>query len=153
MRRTCEYRLYEHPLLPPRLVKRGYCWPALILGPPWLLFRRLWIPTAVLLATAAIAYHLNHHNLTEEMVLNACAYMENHGVWVSIAGSGLTDMDCVTRTEHIDWAILILAQAVPPWVVNSLWERDLVNRGYTLSRSLHARSHDEACAILSRMDG
>ena len=150
MTRACEYRLYEHPVLPSRLVKIGFCWPALIVGPAWLIFRRLWIPIATLLVLAGIAYHLNHHNVSDGMVLNACFYMEDQKQWVSLAGSGITDMDCVTRTENIDFAILVLAQILTAWFANTLWARDLINRGYTLSKSVLARSPDDAQAILLR---
>ncbi|MBK9027251.1 MAG: DUF2628 domain-containing protein [Propionivibrio sp.] len=146
---THEYRLYEHPLLPWRIVKRGFCWPALIVGPAWLLIKRLWLPTVVLIISVAAAYYLNHNNLTEEMVLNVCGVLSN-GQWYAIYNSGITDLDCELRTRNIDVLILILAQVATAYFVNSLWERDLVTRGYTLTKSLRARSLDEARAILAR---
>lgn len=148
-----EYRLYEHPVSPSRLIKRGFCWPALIVGPAWLLLKRLWVPTLVLLAVVAVAYHLNHHNLSDSEILLNCAYMEDYGEWVAHVKSGLTDAECVTRTHNIDLAILILAQLACAIFVNSLWERDLINRGYTLTKSLHARSIDDARAMLAREAG
>jgi hypothetical protein len=108
---------------------------------------------AALLSIAGIAYYLNHHNLSGMWVLNVCFYMEDYGQWISLAGSGITDMDCLTRTENIDWAILVLAQISAAWFANSLWERDLIKRGYTLSRSVLARSLDDARAMLSRPEG
>ena len=150
MTTVSEYRLYEHPVLPPRLVKNGFCWPALVVGPAWLLFKRLWIPTLGLMAIAAVAYYLNHHNLSDGAVLLACYYMEDYGLWIAIGGSGLSDLDCETRTRNIDLAILILAQLATAGFVNRLWERDLITRGYTLKKSIQARSIDDAYAILAR---
>ncbi len=150
MKNVSEYCLYDHPILPPRLVKSGFCWPALIVGPAWLLFRRLWVPTLGLLALGAAAYYLNHHNLSDTYVLNACFYMEDYREWVAIAGSGISERDCVIRTRSIDFVIMALAQIVTASYVNRLWAMDLVNRGYVLTKSVQARSIDDARAILAR---
>lgn len=149
MTSTHEFCLYEHPLLASRIVKRGFCWPALIVGPAWLLLKRLWVPTVVLIVCVAAAYYLNHNNLSEEMVLNVC-FVASNGQWYSSYSSGITDLDCALRTRNIDVLILVLAQAATAQFANSLWERDLVNRGYTLTKSLRARSIDEVRAILAR---
>lgn len=146
MTTVSEYHVYEHPLLPPKLVKNGFCWTTLVVGPAWLLFRRLWVPTLWYLAIVALAYYLNHHNL----VPFNCFYLKDSGVWVATPGSGLEDWDCVTRTQIIDLAILALAQLVTAIHVNELWARDLVNRGYIHTKTVHARSNDEALAKLAR---
>lgn len=129
MTTTHEYCLYEHPLLPSRIVKRGFCWPALIVGPAWLLLKRLWVPTVVLAVSVAAAYYLNHNNISEKLILHVCSVLPN-GQWHAISSSGITDLDCELRTRNIDVLILILAQAATAYFVNSLWERDLVTRGY-----------------------
>lgn len=147
MTTVSEYRLYVHPALPPRIVKRGICWPALIVGPVWLLLKKLWVPSIILLIGIAIAYYLNHHNLSDEPLYVLYDCIIEYGKWYSRTGD---DYQCERRTEIIDFLILLVAQIATAVISNPLWELDLIRRGYTLTKSLRARSMDDVRAILAR---
>jgi hypothetical protein len=53
------------------LVKEGFSWPALFLGPIWSLYRRLWLATAVWLAVLAILSALSQVGPTAATVASA----------------------------------------------------------------------------------
>ena len=42
------YRIYSHPNRPvPMVVKVGFSWPAIIFGPLWFLFNKMWLTAAI----------------------------------------------------------------------------------------------------------
>ena len=132
---TTEYRVYDHPLLPRRIVKRGFCWPALIIGPAYLLYRRLWVASTLWLVAMLIArYFIAQIFVNCDIGGQNCYYapedQSSMDGWV-----GFVMFSC----------LLIIGLDT-----NRLWEADLLNRGYTVTTILRARSMDDALAILER---
>lgn len=135
---TNEYRVYEHPLLPKRIVKIGVCWPALIIGPAYLIYRRLWGPIIVwVLAIVLVRYLSGLMIQTEtcEMLDNNCSQITN---------------EMMSRIEQIVEGALFTSLLLLWLFTNSIWEKDLNKRGYTMTKSLRARSMDDALAIIER---
>lgn len=135
--KTTEYTIYEHPLLPPRIVKQGFCWPALIVGPVYLLYRRLWVLTIVWAVVSLIARYLTLHAYQDCVV---SYYSEE----CSINSGDQTEFEFVIN------GISIAIQIGLGFITNEIWEKDLIRRGYLKQRSLQARSMDDALAIIER---
>lgn len=130
-----EFRIYEHPLLPKRLVKRGFCWPALIVGPAYLIYRRLWIQLVVWIAAIFL---IRYFTIQSFQVCD---------VWGRNCSIGEADIDTV---KIISDGAFFVGMFVIGDFTNSFWEEDLIKRGYILTKSIHARSLDEARAIIAR---
>ena len=120
-----EYRVYEHPLLPKRIVKIGICWPALIVGPAYLIYRRLWVPVVVWIVAIGIARYIVNDNYQP-------IFLEEK-----------------ETVEQIMDGIMFFCSVVLLFITNSLWEKDLIKRGYTITKSRRARSMDDFLAILA----
>lgn len=123
-----EYRVYEHPILPKRIVKLGFCWPALIVGPAYLIYRRLWMPLVVWVVVIVLIRYFAISEYPTYM------YPGN-------------DADTV---EQISTGSMLLGLLLLWGNTNYLWEADLKNRGYVMTKSLRARSIDDALAIIER---
>jgi Protein of unknown function (DUF2628) len=119
-----EYRVYEHPLLPKRIVKCGFSWPALLVGPAYLIYRRLWIPVVVWIVAMALVRYFAISNYQ---------YVDDGATVAQISeGAMLGDLvllGCIT---------------------NPIWEINLKNWGYVVTKSRRARSMDDVLAILER---
>lgn len=119
-----EYRVYEHPLLPKRIVKCGFSWPALLVGPAYLIYRRLWIPVVVWIVAMALVRYFAISNYQ---------YVDDGETVAQISEGamlgGLVLLGCIT---------------------NPIWENNLKNRGYVMTKSRRARSMDDVLAILER---
>ena len=124
-----EYRVYEHPLLPKRIVKQGLCWPALILGPAYLIYRRLWVPLVLwIVAIGFVRYFaISQYPLYDNIYSD----------------------DAIT-VERICNGALIAGLLILWGITNNLWQDDLETRGYAKVKTLRARSMDEALAIIER---
>lgn len=143
-----EFRIYEHPLLPQRIVKKGFSWPALLIGPPWLLFKKLWTPAAIALAVMTLFYFVNRSTTDPFLASTLCSrptlrYFEGSLV------SEYTDL-CESLRDWYEFLILLVANLLIAADGNSWWAADLSNRGYVVSRTIKARSLDDARAILAR---
>ncbi|HZW87211.1 MAG TPA: DUF2628 domain-containing protein [Gallionella sp.] len=128
-----EYRVYEHPLLPKRIVKIGFCWPAFIVGPAYLLYRKLWVWTAVWIVTMWIVQY------------GAISNFQDCGTY----GCRIP-ADNQTALEAINAGITFIALIIPGYFTNDLWKDDLIKRGYVMTKFLRARSMDDARAIIER---
>jgi hypothetical protein len=121
-----QYRMYEHPLRKAHIVKLGNCWPALFFAPLILLYRRLWLISFIYL--------------------------------VAVTGLPLYLLSTREPGESYDWNIVdefnsvlvIAATLVVVACSNKWWEESLIRRGFVATKSVEARSHDEALAILER---
>jgi hypothetical protein len=132
---TNEYKVYEHPLLPKRIVKIGVCWPALIVGPAYLIYRRLWGSIIVwILAIVLVRYWAFTSFQICNIYGNECYF----------------DADGKTTVEQISEGAIFVGLLLLLFITNSIWEKDLNKRGYTMTKSLRARSMDDALAILER---
>ena len=130
-----EFRAYEHPLLPKRLVKRGFCWPALIVGPAYLIYRRLWVQIIVWMIAIGLIRYLAFQYFQICHVDGSDCYISNE------------DKDNVS---NISGGAFLVGLLVLGLFSNSFWEKDLIKRGYTVTKTLLARSLDEARAIIER---
>lgn len=129
-----EFRVFEHPLLPPRILKSGFSWPAMFIGPAWLLFRTLWSSACVFGAIFGILHFAI--NSSDAPILNEMFCL----------GS-----DCYNSAKEIaDLFILCTANFFVALNANDLWAQDLEKRGYVVAKAVRARSLDDARAILSR---
>lgn len=110
-----EFYVYEHPLLPQRIVKNGFCWPAFFDGPCYLIYRQLWVPLVVwLICIGLLKYFViqyPHASFDSEEATNA---------EVAIAIGFLV-------------GLMIIGGAV-----NGLWAENLKTKGYKLVRSIKA---------------
>jgi hypothetical protein len=127
-----EYRVYEHPLLPKRVVKIGFCWPAIIVGPAYLIYRRLWEVLVVWIVAMVLVRYLDI-----QFVINCdnCTYISHE------------DQSTI---DNIFGGAVFVGLVLLGNLTNSFWEKDLINRGYLLTKSLRARSMDDALATLER---
>lgn len=145
-----EFRMYEHPVLPERLVKVGVSWPAMLLGPLWLLLKKLWATTAILAAVVGVLYYLN---LQGDHPFLARVWCGRYSDYPDLAPYGMAGQfieGCEDVRSWYEFVILLGATLFCALRGNSLWSFDLVNRGYVLRRSIEARSLDDARAILAR---
>ena len=140
---TNEYKVYEHPLLPKRIVKIGVCWPALIIGPAYLIYKRLWVSIIVLVLAIVLVRYLSSLMLQTEvcdMSGNNCGHINPDELY----------NERMSTIELIVEGALFMSLLWLWFFANSIWEKDLNNRGYTMTKSLRARSMDDALAILER---
>lgn len=129
-----EYRVYEHPLLPKRVVKIGFCWPALLIGPAYLIYRKLWVRFVISIVAIGIARFLAIQ-FTE-----ICDYL----------GQNCHRPIDESQLDLLSLGALIAWQVMLGLITNWDWEKDLQKRGYVLTKSVRARSADDALAILER---
>jgi hypothetical protein len=131
----------KHPLLPKRIVKIGVSWPALIVGPAYLIYRRLWKSIFVWVLAIVLVRYLAGLMVQTEI----CDYQGNNcTIDPVIYNAGMS-----TIGQIVDGALFMSLLLL--WLfTNSIWEKDLNNRGYTMTKSLRARSMDDAMAILER---
>ena len=127
-----EYKVYEHPLLPKKIIKIGFCWPAIIIGPAYLLYRRLWIPVVIWIVAILLAHYLDVQFVVK---CDNCNYISPE------------DQSTI---DNVFNGALFIGIVVLGIITNSLWEKDLINRGYITTKSLRARSMDDALAIIER---
>jgi hypothetical protein len=132
--KTTEYIVYEHPLLARQIVKRGFCWPALIIGPAYLLYRRLWVLTIAWAILSFIARYLT---------------LQSYQQCDEYRGCSISSWD-QTEYEFVIIGISIAIQIGLGFATNSDWEKDLIKRGYLKNKSINARSMDEVLAIIER---
>lgn len=145
-----EFRMYDHPVLAVKLVKVGVSWPAMLLGPLWLLLKKLWTTAAILAAVVGILYYLNLKVDTPFLASFWCDRYLNAPDLVPYGMAGQFTEGCEDVRSWYELAILVGASVFCALRGNSLWSFDLVNRGYVLRRSIEARSLDDARAILAR---
>lgn len=126
-----EYRVYEHPLLPNKIVKKGYSWPALIIGPVYLIYRQLWVPAFIWFVSIVVVRILSIYGVPE---CDNCPIKQN-------------DMNTI---DQISALATFFGLGTLWFFTNDLWEKDLINRGYIMTKSLRARSMDDARAIIER---
>lgn len=123
-----EYCVYEHPLLPKRIVKKGFCWPALIVGPAYLIYRKLWGPLIVWFVALGLIRYFS----------------------VSLYSNYLNSGSDADTVELIYIGGLFLGLLILGSETNSLWKYNLMNRGYVKTNSLFARSMDAVLALIER---
>lgn len=141
------FDVYIHPLLPQRIVKSGFSWPAFLIGPAWLLVKRLWMPAIF----AAVGFLLlTFFNSEIETPVFASMFCVKVGLF-SDSPSQFYPTECLEliRTAN-DFLILLIVNFVIAVYGNEVWARDLINRGYISGKSIQARSLDEALAIMAR---
>jgi hypothetical protein len=138
-----EFRVYEHPLLPRRTIKVGFSWPAFLVGPALLLYRRLWFPAVGLVFAIGFA----HYVVEVPLVSDNC--FKINGQWYPL--NSYSDINCHLRSEAIDFILLLIANLWAGIYANRLWESDLKKRGYVMATSVLANSLDDASARLVRM--
>lgn len=138
---TNEYRVYEHPLLPKRIVKIGVCWPALIIGPAYLIYRRLWVSIVIWMVAIGLVRYMAGLIFQTEIcdVFGMNCFVD--------AELYLTEMP---KIELMFEGAIFIGLLLLWFFTNYIWEKDLINRGYTMTKSLRARSMDDALAILAR---
>lgn len=139
------FRIYEHPLLPQKIVKMGFSWPAFLLGPWWLLFKKLWTPVAIVFAVTAVLYFWNRSTTDPFFAYQFCSVDPN----IYFRGVSYTEA-CENLRSGYEFLILIGVNLAVALNGNSLWASDLVNRGYIHRRTIQSRSLDELRAILAR---
>ena len=123
-----EFYVYEHPLLPQRIVKNGFCWPAFFVGPCYLIYRRLWIPLVLWLI---------------------CIGLLKYIVMQSYPNANF-DSEDATNSEIAIAVGFLVGLMITGVAVNDLWAENLKTKGYQLIKSITARSADEVLAILAR---
>jgi hypothetical protein len=132
-----EFVVFDHPVLPQRIVNaKAFSWPALLIGPAWLLWKRLWSWAAITLVITAFLYFLsssgalhlevNCHTLLGERMCDA-----EENPWPSLLISAGLNLACALFG-------------------NRLWAEDLIRRGYVIGSILKANSTDHVRAILAR---
>lgn len=136
-----EYRVYEHPLLPKRIVKIGVCWPALIVGPAYLIYRRLWVSFIVWVVAIGLIRYLASLMFQTEI---CDVFGKNCMIDPELYSAGMP------KIEQMFEGAIFIGLLLLWFFTNEIWEKDLINRGYTMTKSLRARSMDDALAILVR---
>ncbi len=116
------FDLYRHPTLGYEAVKRGFSWPALVIGAIWALSKRMWLGGAILLV-----------------------------VWIFLFGAQ-SDADKKGDSASALVLLLIqLALAVTTGMLgNSRWARSLTRRGYEHLGAGDAEEPDAAVAAFVR---
>ncbi len=144
-----KFDIYKHPLLPQRILKNGFSWPALLIGPAWLLLKRLWVPAAIVIVGIAL---LNFFNQGIETPIFTNIFCEKErGLFSENYIDGHYGFDCIESIRNwIDFLILFISNVVIAVNGNEYWAHDLINRGYVSEKSVHARSLDDALAIIAR---
>lgn len=132
-----EFVVFTHPLMPTRIVDvERFSWPAFLIGPLWLVWRRLWLPFFVAVITITALYFLGEARgwLVREVDCNwslgykVCS--EEASVWVPL------------------W-IQVFVNFVCAMLGNKLWGDDLLRRGYIVTDTTRAKSLDHARAIFA----
>ncbi len=126
-----ELQVFEHPVLPQKVVKKGMAWPGIVFGPGLFLYKKLWPWAAVAIGAGAVI-----------------AFFK-----VNVLGPMVEESsDDFYRLFHA-WFDFFALLGINLYVVESCnehWARDLENRGYVITRSIRARSMDDLRAILAR---
>ena len=138
---TNEYRVYEHPLLPRRIVKIGFCWPALIVGPAYLIYKRLWVSVVVWMVAIGLVLYLANDMFQTEICNGEDTYCQIDPQLYS---------ENMPKIKRMIEGAVIIGLILLGFFTNSIWEKDLINRGYNMIKSIRARSMDDALAILKR---
>lgn len=141
-----EYLIYEHPVLKRQIVKRGFSWPAMIIGPAWLLFRKLWSDTILFLIFSVICYAILSSVYGE---VDIFLFGEKYGDYNDTDPVWMPE-DRLKRLEYAKLVLIFSLQFLVARIGNTRWEKNLVNRGYELKETIQARSRDEVTAILAR---
>lgn len=141
------FNIYKHLLLPQRIIKDGFSWPAFLIGPAWLLFKKIWIPAAVAIIGIGLVNFFNQGAEVPIFVSTYCKEEEGYRLSYQYA----YEYDCIeTIRNWNNFLILLVANFVIAAIGNEVWVRDLINRGYILEKSIQARSLDDALAIIAR---
>jgi hypothetical protein len=155
-----EYHALTHPLLAERIVKCGFSWPGMLIGPAWLLIRKLWWVSLILLAFGLLIYG----GLSAfYQPIDAFFFGETHGDLIRDSGNreimsqfGINEhyvsSGTARRREYADLLVAVVVNLSVAFLGWRWWERDLIARGYSVSRVVEARTLDEARAILARAD-
>jgi len=114
------FDLYRHPTLGYEAVKRGFSWPAFLIAPIWALSKRMWLGSALLLATWLFLIAARS---------DAAAKGDAAGAMVLLV---------------VHLAIAIIAGVVG----NRRWARSLARRGYEHLGAGDAEHPDAAIAAL-----
>jgi hypothetical protein len=130
-----EYRVYEHPLLPRKIVKIGFCWPAVLVGPIFLVYRKLWVSVTVWIGAIVIVQYALYTSFQ-------ICYTDGTSCSISFEDRQTLEL---YREGAVFVCLLLLG-----FLTNDLWTKDLLNRGYIVTKSLRARSMDDALAIIER---
>lgn len=141
------FSIYKHPLLPQRIVKIGFSWPAFLIGPAWLLFKKLWIAAALVLLAATVLHFMNHTG--DPFLANQLCFKYGPG-WIEPELIGKYNQACEELRIWYDFFILIGINLYVGLEGNGLWASDLLHRGYACIQTVEARSLDDARAILTR---
>lgn len=143
--------VYEHPLLSQRILKRGFSWPAFLIGPAWLLFKKLWAQAAIVLVVAALLYFLGRSSDSSDDPLLASIFCSSKDYihWNNFTFYRYSDL-CLDLLSWYDFVVLLVVNLFIAGDVNSWWASDLIKRGYVLSRTIEARSLDDARGKLVR---
>ena len=151
-----DFHVHEHPLLAQRIVKIGFSWPAFLIGPAWLLFKKLWAPAAITLAVTTVLYLLNRagdplfaDTLCSRSPLDPLSYYYRSDAIGFVVKGELTE-SCEDLRSLYQFLILFGINSVVALNGNELWARNLLNRGYVRTRTVKARSLDDVNAILAR---
>ncbi|MDM0108071.1 DUF2628 domain-containing protein [Variovorax sp. J22R24] len=138
-----EYRFYEHPVLYPRAVRMDFSWPAMLIGPLWFAWRKLWVRLAGTLATLFVFGLVNGSFDNPFLVSVLCKpaefFLDQY------------DPECAENLR--DWWSFLFLGAMN-WLnaldANKHWAADLERRGYEMTHAVQARSLDEAKAKVAR---
>lgn len=119
------FSLYIHPILGQQIVKSGFSWPGFLLGPIWLISKKLWAELAMFfLAILVAGWFIQKREIMDEEDLSK---------------------------RELEKGIAVLAiYFVIGSIGNVHWKENLLKRGYVLSEKITARSTDEVRAILAR---
>ncbi|WP_096696009.1 DUF2628 domain-containing protein [Polaromonas sp. AER18D-145] len=139
------FSVYEHPLLPQRIVKNGFSWPALLVGPSWLLFKKLWVPSAIALAATTLLWFANQSTTDPVLATALCTKQPIYGSLFTT----YSDL-CASLRGWSDFLILLGVNFIIANNGNSWWVNDLSTRGYVHIQTIKARSLDDARALLAR---
>lgn len=136
--RLQEFTVLEHPLLKMRILgSSSFSWPAFLLGPFWLLWKRLWFRAALLVVAIA-----------------------SFKLFLALSGLLKTELDCAFIQDDLQCKIY-----VSPWVFfvfqlavnavcgafgNRWWAENLLGRGYLITKTVKAFSTDHVRALLAR---
>jgi uncharacterized membrane protein required for colicin V production len=119
------FRVYKHPAQGFEAVKEGFSWPALFFGPLWLLFKQLWL--------FAVAW------ITASVILSSIEGISDE---VGMASGPMTMVYLLVAGGYLAlWLI-------PAFKGNSWRAKNLLKRGYTLVRTVQAKTPDSAVTQL-----
>lgn len=134
-----EFAVFEHPLLPKRILKTsGFSWPAFVIGPFWLLWRRLWSQAALaVLSLAGFKFFLTVTGWFKTDLEN-CDF-----------SSGTLNCDIVV-SPWLFFLFQIALNVVCAAYGIRWWSNGLLRRGYIVTDVIKAASPDHVRAILAR---